>query len=113
MGADGDCYGCIQAINKLTGTPFDEEDIKLVEAFASQAQISIQNSNKYTSLQELKKFLESQIESEADATTLLFNENKNLTSTSAKVLKFIFVALALFVILFLSVDTVIVAGWSY
>jgi hypothetical protein len=62
----------IQAINKNDGC-FDEEDEKLLEAFSSQAQISIQNSNNYSALQEMKKLLESHVVVNDDDCVLIFN----------------------------------------
>ncbi len=73
-------------MSQYLSVAFDDEDVKLLEAFASQAQISIQNSNNYTSLQELKKFFESQIEVESDHTSLLFGQDKKLIHCSAKVI---------------------------
>ncbi len=46
--ARGNPIGVLEVINKKTGSPFNDSDQKLLEAFASQATIAIENARLYT-----------------------------------------------------------------
>ena len=54
----GDVIGCVQAINKLNGK-FDKDDEHVLEAFSSQAAISIINSRNHKKLAELTSYFQS------------------------------------------------------
>jgi signal transduction histidine kinase len=48
--------------NKLSGEPYSQKDIDLLEIFASQAGIAIQNARSYTELKKLSEELEKRVE---------------------------------------------------
>ena len=56
------CVGVIEILNRMTGKPFNNEDLQWLETFATQAALAIQNARSYQKVQEEVYFLQDQIQ---------------------------------------------------
>lgn len=66
--------GCVQAINKKTGI-FTDDDVRLLEAFAAQAEVSIINSRNHLKLLQVQKFFMSQQQTSSDKALFTFDKS--------------------------------------
>lgn len=58
LGRDGQVIGVTQAINKLGGLRFEQEDVDLLRAISSQISVSLENAQLFARTAEMKDYLE-------------------------------------------------------
>ncbi|MBI4375493.1 MAG: GAF domain-containing protein [Elusimicrobia bacterium] len=75
MTIKGRLVGVLEALNKKDGS-FSQEDLKVLDAFASQASVAIENAKLFTSLKEEKSKLETLVGEMTDGAILADSEGR-------------------------------------
>jgi PAS domain S-box-containing protein len=66
LGSEDHSIGVLEVLNKKDGSPFDEQDQRLLLAFASQVTVAIENARLYQDVQRMKEFNEGLVQSMAE-----------------------------------------------
>ncbi|MHB9155519.1 MAG: GAF domain-containing protein, partial [Endomicrobiales bacterium] len=78
----GRLLGVVEAINKRTG-PFTPEDTGVLEAFAAQAAVAVENARNFERLQEEKDKIEAVFSQMSDGALFIGREGNKLLSNAA------------------------------
>lgn len=76
--AKGKVVGVIEAINRLDNQPFNDEDQKIFEAFASQAAVAIENAQLFNQLKEEKEKIETVFSEMSDGALMIDEVGKTV-----------------------------------
>ena len=76
--AKGRVVGVIEAINRLDNQPFSEDDLKIFEAFASQAAVAIENAQLFEDIKEEKEKIETVFSEMSDGAIMIDEVGKTV-----------------------------------
>ena len=83
MQLNGRLIGVMEAINRADNQPFSETDVQLLETFAAQAAVAIENARLFESIRQEKEKMSTIIAEMAEGTVLLDAEGRLLLSNRA------------------------------
>jgi len=83
MKAKDKLIGVMEAINRVDGSPFDEKDVQILETFAAQAAIAIENAQLFESIRQEKEKMSTILGEMAEGSLLLEPSGKIVLANPA------------------------------
>jgi len=75
--------GVMEAINRADGSPFNDQDVQMLETFASQAAIAIENARLFESIRQEKEKMSTILGEMAEGSLLLEPSGKIILANPA------------------------------